>query len=69
MVQPRRDPLQAEQPKGALEAFERALKHPETKEQAAREIDKLRTAKDPGPSREVSKPGSTTVQPTGPPRY
>jgi plasmid stability protein len=57
--------------KGALEAFERAAKHAETKEQAAREIDKLRTAAkgDAGPAREMQKPGSTSVQPTSPPRY
>jgi Tfp pilus assembly protein PilF len=56
--------------KGALEAFERAAKHAETKEQAAREIDKLRTAKgDAGPAREIQRSGSTSVQPTSPPRY
>lgn len=55
--------------KGAVEAFERAAKHADTKDQATREIDKLKTARDAGPSKEMQRPGSTSVQPTSPPRY
>jgi len=57
--------------KGALEAFDKASKHPETKDQAAKEIDKLRSAKDTGSAnaREAQRPGTNTVAPPNPPRY
>jgi tetratricopeptide (TPR) repeat protein len=52
---------------GAMEAFERAAKHPETKEQAGKEIDKLRaggTAERPAARGDVQQqPGVSTVQP------
>ena len=48
---------------GALDAFDHAADHPETREQAAREIDKLRAGADRGNAREAQKPGNTTPAP------
>jgi len=56
--------------KGALEAFAQAAKHPETKDQAAREIERLKGVKDEGgTSREAQKPGTNTVNPPSSGRY
>jgi len=54
---------------GAVEAFERASKHAETKDQAAREIERIKTAgggPSTGPTKEVQRPGTTSVQPARP---